>query len=325
MKYQNELRLIFLSLDGLSFQDFFNDLMKLSTPGFQVVRQKSDGGNDGFIPNIGVYFQVFAPEVISKPNVNNGASKIINDFEKLLSNWSNAIKLKKYIFVFNDKQKGTDKDLHLKIAKINDNYALEATLYDSRDLSRIFNDLSDEHKKLLISKYTFGLGTVPDILTVATVLKEKFPIERWNYINEEYLQFNCVLERDVEELNKFAQYLFSVSLSPFDQKVVDKLIESITNFTSIFHTPLTCSFNGERQWDNSWKGECFPHPKAAFYDEELVKWEKNVFECTYDMCKSLNELVNHIRNNHKQDYFEYRNYTITRRAGDNGEYRTIMP
>lgn len=325
MKYQNELQLIIHSLDGLFFQNFFNDLMKLSRPDFQVVRQKNDGGNDGFIPNTGTYYQVFAPEILAKDNVNKGAFKIINDFENLLRNWSDAVPVEKYIFVFNDKRKGTNKDLHKKIAQINKEYALEATLYDSRDVSRIFNDLSDEHKENLIRQHTYGLNTVPNILTVAAEVEKKLSIPRWDHINENYLIFNCILESDVKELSKLSSYLFSVSLSPFDQTVVDELIKSITNFTTIFHSPLTRSHKGERQWDNSWKGECFPHPKAAFYNEEFEKWKKDVLECTINVCKSLNTFANHVRHNHKQDYLDYRDYTITRRTGDDGQHSTFVP
>lgn len=325
MKYQNELKLIFLELDGLFFQEFFNDLMKLHTPDFKIVRQKNDGGNDGFNPSEGVYFQVFSPEVISKSNVNNGASKIIKDFEKLLLNWHYAIKIKKYIFVYNDKQKGTDRELFLKIEKINNDYEVEAVLYDSRDLSRIFDGLDNKHKEFLVSKYTFGLGTVSAALTAAKVLKDNLPIERWKYMDDEYLIFNCILESDIDNLNEIAQKLFSMSFLSSDEKMVDNLVKSITNFTSIFNSPLTRSFNGERQWDNSWKGECYPHPRAEFFDRELAIWEKKVSECTFDFCKSLNEFVEHIRNHHKQDYLDYKSYTITRRTGEYNEYTTFKP
>eukprot|EP01093_Parvamoeba_rugata_P017364 TRINITY_DN6968_c0_g1_i1.p1 TRINITY_DN6968_c0_g1~~TRINITY_DN6968_c0_g1_i1.p1 ORF type:complete len:119 (-),score=12.63 TRINITY_DN6968_c0_g1_i1:24-380(-) len=108
MGYNNELELIFYKLDGLKFQDFFNDLMSFSEPEFKAVKQIRDGGNDGFIESKGHLYQVFSPEGINSESISKGASKIINDFEKVLKNWSKTIKLERYIFVYNDKLKGAD-------------------------------------------------------------------------------------------------------------------------------------------------------------------------------------------------------------------------
>lgn len=97
--------------NGSEFQSLFSDVMEKTVPEFQRVRpygNKGDGGNDGYIPSKGIYYQIYAPEHPSDRNA-EAAKKMVEDFNKLkASGWSEISSIKEYHFVFNDKNNGLD-------------------------------------------------------------------------------------------------------------------------------------------------------------------------------------------------------------------------
>ncbi|MBK7764479.1 MAG: hypothetical protein IPI46_14260 [Bacteroidetes bacterium] len=51
--------------NGYEFQSLFSVIMEKANSEFQRVRpygKLGDGGNDGYIPSVGVYCQIYAPE-----------------------------------------------------------------------------------------------------------------------------------------------------------------------------------------------------------------------------------------------------------------------
>jgi hypothetical protein len=117
-----------------AFQDLFWDVMKAKHgTAFAVVApqgRKGDGGNDGYLPIDGHYYQIFAP-VDPKDKAAKAASKLADDFAKVKAQWGkppNA--LKKYSFAFNDKFEGAPKDIEIAL-----------------------NDLRAEHKDVTFAQY----------------------------------------------------------------------------------------------------------------------------------------------------------------------------
>ena len=95
--------------NATEFQGFFEDIMEIAYPDFQKIRpygNKGDGGNDGYRPTEGVYYQVYAP---INPNEKeaDAVKKIKKDFKNLRENWGKISKIKTYFFVFNDKGGGS--------------------------------------------------------------------------------------------------------------------------------------------------------------------------------------------------------------------------
>ncbi len=97
--------------NGSEFQSLFSDVMEKATLDFQRVRpygNKGDGGNDGYIPSKGIYYQIYAPENPSDRSA-EAAKKMVDDFNKLkASDWSKISNINEYHFVFNDKNNGLD-------------------------------------------------------------------------------------------------------------------------------------------------------------------------------------------------------------------------
>lgn len=130
--------------DGQKFEDIFTAIMNYTEPGFQSIKPWGNIGdkkNDGYIKKKGVFYQVFAPEDITKsyPAVVRKASE---DFKGLIQHWN---PINEYYFVVNDKYKGVNADSELSIQEIKKTYALkEAGFLTPKDLENYLFDLSDD-------------------------------------------------------------------------------------------------------------------------------------------------------------------------------------
>lgn len=133
--------------NGSEFQGFVEGIMEKGVSGFKKVRpygNKGDGGNDGFIADKGVYYQVYAPK---NPNEKDAeaAKKIKEDFEKLKKNWNKISEVKTFFFVFNDKGTGTSIEIESALAdlkKENEGITFESLL--AKKLEKIFFSLTEE-------------------------------------------------------------------------------------------------------------------------------------------------------------------------------------
>lgn len=56
--------------------------------------KKGDGGNDGYIREEGIYYQVYAPENV---RINDLVNKVNDDFHKLYNNGTGIVQFKKNV------------------------------------------------------------------------------------------------------------------------------------------------------------------------------------------------------------------------------------
>lgn len=97
--------------DGSAFQRLVSDILHARFEGFVPVApagRLGDGGNDGFVPQQGWYFQVYGPQAGSSWRPAAVVRKAREDFAKLRDNYPD---LRRYSFVFNDRYLGAPKDL----------------------------------------------------------------------------------------------------------------------------------------------------------------------------------------------------------------------
>lgn len=115
--------------DGFAFEHLFGRVMEYSRPGFLKIKpygNQRDRGNDGYEKAVGRYFQVFAPE---NPTASKSAAiaKAAEDFkDKLLPYWGTFCVPREYVFVFNDKYRGTVFDIEKTLATIKTDHSLNA-------------------------------------------------------------------------------------------------------------------------------------------------------------------------------------------------------
>lgn len=137
--------------DGNAFQQFFESIMqKRHASEFRTIKphgNKGDGGNDGFIPAKGEYFQVYSPESPSD-SVANACKKSKSDFENLLENWNETEQIKIYRFAFNDKFKGAYPDVETTLSEIKSHNSLDdASPFYAQHLEATFLELGEDDQR----------------------------------------------------------------------------------------------------------------------------------------------------------------------------------
>lgn len=153
------LRIIFknqiLESNGQAFEDIFTKIMNYRDSAFQAIKPWGNIGdrkNDGYIKSKGIFYQVFAPEDISKsyPEV---IKKLNKDFIGLKNHWS---PINEFYFVVNDKYLGVNADSEIEIQKIKANHFLnESSFVTTKDLENWLFELNDDEILSIV-------GSIPD-------------------------------------------------------------------------------------------------------------------------------------------------------------------
>lgn len=139
-----------LEYKGQTFEDFFVSVMTKAEPGFQAVKSYGNIGdrkNDGFIRTTGTYYQVYAPDDISKEKtIGDAVKKLENDFKGLYQNWNDTCKIKKYYFVVNDRYEGLPAPIIQKACELNSDplYSdIEILTFTAKELQKVFETLDE--------------------------------------------------------------------------------------------------------------------------------------------------------------------------------------
>lgn len=152
-----------LQYKGQSFEDFFVSIMTKSNPEFQAVKAYGNMGdqkNDGFVRSTGTYYQVFAPEEITKDKtIKDAVKKLETDFKGLYEKWNDSCKLQKFYFVVNDKYEGLPAMLIQKVLELDADplYSdVEIGTFTAKDLERVFEKLDETEMQDIV-------GFIPDV------------------------------------------------------------------------------------------------------------------------------------------------------------------
>lgn len=154
-----------LQYKGQTFEDFFVAVMTKAEPGFQAVKAYGNMGdrkNDGFVRDTGTYYQVYAPEDISKERtISDGVKKLEKDFKGLYDNWNDTCRIKKYYFVINDRYEGLPPLIIQKVCELNAEplYSdVEILTFTAKELQRVFEGLCEDDMQELV-------GFIPNVST----------------------------------------------------------------------------------------------------------------------------------------------------------------
>ncbi|QNO13315.1 hypothetical protein HYG86_00235 [Alkalicella caledoniensis] len=130
--------------NGQAFEDIFTQTMYYAHEGFQSIKPWGNIGdrkNDGYIKSEGTYYQVYAPEDITKSYV-DFVKKIETDFIGLVEQWS---PVNNFYFVVNDKYRGVNADCEQLIQGLKDTYKLkDAKILTAKDLENEVFSLEDD-------------------------------------------------------------------------------------------------------------------------------------------------------------------------------------
>lgn len=152
-----QFRLKVLQSKGQAFEDFFVSVMTKADPDFQPVKAYGNIGdekNDGFDKKTGMYYQVFAPEDITKSKtIYEAAKKLERDFRGLYEKWNDICPIKKYFFVINDKYEGLDPVITQKVIELNNEKKfsnVDIEVFLAKDLQKKFETLEEDDVQELI-------------------------------------------------------------------------------------------------------------------------------------------------------------------------------
>lgn len=121
---------------GEAYQALFNAVMTRRYPGFipmQPYGNVGDRKNDGYVPETGTFYQVYAP---SDPGSKLGAAakKAVDDFDGLKKKWNRQEPIKEYRFAFNNEYGGSIVPLQDALAEIAKKHDIKASPFLAHDL-----------------------------------------------------------------------------------------------------------------------------------------------------------------------------------------------
>jgi tetratricopeptide (TPR) repeat protein len=121
--------------------------MEAAFPDFQKIRPygpKGDKGNDGYRPEKGIYYQIYAPRTPDEKEA-EAARKLKRDFGKLKTGWGHISEINEFHFVFNDKFGGVSIEIEDALAELRKtNPGIKFKIFLPKHLEGAFFDLKIE-------------------------------------------------------------------------------------------------------------------------------------------------------------------------------------
>lgn len=144
---RNMFRLQIHESNGQKFEDLFTKIMGYKEQDFRAVKPHGNIGdrkNDGWIESKNAYFQVYAPDDITK-SIAGAVTKLHADFKGLYQYWNSKCPVQNFYFVLNDKYKGTPPQIHDELLSIKSAFNLDdARVYTASNLERDLFQLADD-------------------------------------------------------------------------------------------------------------------------------------------------------------------------------------
>lgn len=147
-----QFRAIVSALRGFEFQNFFSRVMSFARSDFSPVKPQGvygDWKNDGHEPNLGRYYQVYAPVEFDE---GKAVTKIKEDFAGLMTMWGNglvySVGIQEFYFVVNDSYSITTGAYPTTYATLEDlrktNGLKISRPFLTKDLEDVFLSLKDD-------------------------------------------------------------------------------------------------------------------------------------------------------------------------------------
>ena len=137
-----------LQASGTSYEELFTCVMQEAYPDFIQVKPQGSWGdkkNDGFEPNAGTFYQVYAPEDLASTE-DKAANKLKQDFDGLKAFWPQAgYTVRRFFYVLNDRFKGVPPAVLKSVKAVdNDNPGVAIGVFTSANLQKVYESLNEE-------------------------------------------------------------------------------------------------------------------------------------------------------------------------------------
>ena len=321
-------RLFVYEADAQQYENLFIKIMGAYKKGFQPVKPHGnigDRGNDGWVKDEGIYYQVYAPEDITKNSLDS-LNKAKDDFTKLKAYWDKISQVKEYYFVVNDKYKGVGPHISNLLAEIKITHGLEKTgLILAQNLGSYFHSLAPEQKTCIIPLLESENKSKNIYLHLANTLLKVLDIDDWSRISENLIA-NSIEHNVLDnfyQANLLIQKTQLVAEYPQLNKSVTDLSFYILELVEHFNNN-THDINGKfLKLDKSWRQTWVDNFEEQYQRDEL--WTQELYKKHNNFVYSFNKFSENMRNFIEVDFYNGRVISIVDSLGvynemQNSEY-----
>ncbi len=204
--------------DQQTFENYFTQIMRDHNKQFRQVKphgRYGDGKCDGFIDDLGIYYQVYAPETI-KGTEKISIKKMTKAFLELKKSWTdNGFIVNEFYYFVNDKYQGVYQSWHTAAKEIEITHKIKCKVLTAGDLEDIFLELDEFNIINVIGKFDFDTISEVDMTSIDEVIKHVLNIKikkfDWKIPKdpdfEEKIKFNQICDNFALFLNTGRLYI----------------------------------------------------------------------------------------------------------------------
>lgn len=268
------------------------------------------GGNDGWVPKRGIYFQVYGPlSIISRSKYTYAFNKLFKDFTKLQDNWSEIEPIKKYYFVINDKYERLSKNFLSSVNTLRKGQEeCDIAIITASNLEDYFLSLKPSDQKAVIETNTNSEERAPKIVHDFTeVLIGNLYLNYFPSINENLMGYSFS-GRLHEALGNISQslYLFQIP-SEFEglRNAAFEFIDRAKLLKSHFDSFEFCEYILRSHCfvkTKSWKRNRITDEQYTKFSTQNEEWEKTFEILHNNYAHTANLLFMEIRKYHNKNF-----------------------
>ena len=311
-------RLCVLEANAQRYEDLFVKIMGAYKNGFQPVRPHGnigDRGNDGWIKDEGIYYQVYAPEDVTK-NSTDVLNKAKADFIKLKKYWDKIAPLKEYYFVVNDKYQGVGPHISKFLEEIRVENGLDKTgVILAQDLQNFFHDLKPEQKISIIPLLDSQNVHQNIYKFLADQLIKILDIPNWVRTSENLIA-NAIQDSALDNFYKANLLINKTQLSGVYESLNNSIIQlgtAILDLAEHFSGNLVRLDSNFYRLDKSWRQKW-----VSNFDEQSERdtvWMNELYRKHNNFVYSFNVFAENVRKYIQLDFYNGQVITIVDSLG----------
>ena len=285
--------------------------------------RNGDQGNDGYIKDKGIYYQVYAPKNVEKGKT---IKKMKEDFNKLYTHWNNRCPIKEFYFVINDKYTRYDRHIDEAIDEIGRTYQIKTGIIDSKKLEHKFFTLDEDIIDFILGNIEQKNSENDFFGKLVDEITENMRLKDWERTSSNLIA-NSI---EYSVLEGFSDTSMLISTTEFKNTIpslersINYLVEKIDALVSHFRdSKFTClADNKIFRRDMSWRSkQVYTKDEYDIIYDKYEEWRKTLFMLHNDLAYALNLFSDEVRNHINPNYLDRKKFYI---YDDLGNYNNLI-